>query len=241
MRQRSTRADQSNTKIYKFQPFRVGYIESIGIITVVDVEETRLSLYKSLLPEPLETSSKPQMLFYVKHFIKIFPRPMKGYLEAAICLRARHPKSNEGWYVLYMPVSSVIACKTGKWLGYPKYIPESLTLESENDEWVGTIVNAGRSPFIMKFSPEDVNVWWKDVHCKESAFFLRDKNGQINQMQAVIDEVTSDELITGNITVEIDSNEKWANLVSGSRETAPGLLNKFIGKVFLSRTSKRHL
>jgi hypothetical protein len=213
----------------------------MGITIALDIEERKLSLYKSLLPEQLELPLKPQMMFYIYHFTKIFPWPLKGYIEAAVCLRAQHPQTQEGWYILTMPVSSRMACRSGKWVGYPKYIPDSLTLESFNDEWVGKLVREEKSPFILKFSPADVDVWWKDVYKRDSAFFLVNKNAQINQMQPVIHKVKSYEIETGNVTLTLDSDEDWTNLVPGSVQTRPGIFHKFIGKVFLSRKDQKPL
>jgi hypothetical protein len=228
-------------RIYRLQPICVGYKESMGITIALDVEETKLSLYKSLLPEQLELPPKPQVMFYIYHFTKIFPWPLKGYLEAAVCLRAQHPKTLEGWYVLYMPVSSRMAYRSGKWVGYPKYIPDSLTLEASDADWVGKIIHNEKSPFILKFAPAMIDVWWKDVYRRDSAFFLVNKDKQINQMQPVIQRLKSYEIKTGNITLTIDTDEKWANLVQGSNQTRPGIFHKFVGKVFLTRTGKKPL
>jgi len=213
----------------------------MGITTALDIEETKLSLYKSLLPEQLELPLKPQMMFYIYYFRKIFPWPLKGYLEAAVCLRAQHPKTQEGWYILTMPVSSRMAYWTGKWVGYPKYIPNSLTLEPSDDEWVGKIVREEKSPFILKFSPADVDVWWEDIYRRDSAFFLVGRNTQINQMQPVIHKVKSYEIKTGNVTLTLDSDEEWANLVQGSNQTRRGIFHEFIGKVFLTRKDQKPL
>ena len=234
-------AEKTNTKIYKFQPFSVGYKEFIGINTVVEIEEDKKSLYKSLLPRQLEMPSKPLMLFTLKHFTKIFPWPMKGYLEASVCIRTKCPGTQEGWYILSMPASSFIACSTGKRLGYPKYIPDSLTLESIDNAWVGKVIHAEKSPFILQFSPADVDVWWKDVFIKGDLFFIRDNNNRINQMQSNIQDVKFDEFKTGNVTITIDSNDEWSKLVRGSCETATGIFNKFVGKVALTRKDRKPL
>ncbi len=242
------RENTFNKKVYRFQPFYVGQKEAIGITTALDIAEEKLSLYKSFLPEPLEMPAKPQIMFYVKHFRKVFPWPMRGFYEAAVCIRTQHPKSQEGWYILTMAVSSVVALKTGLMLGYPKYIPDSLTLESSGSEWIGKVVHHDKSPFTLRFSPAEVDVWWKDVYTKDAAFFLVDKKSNVNQMQAVIsevrrviDKVKIDENQTGNVVLLIDPEEKWANLVPGSNISMPGILNKFKGKIYLSRKDRKPL
>lgn len=234
-------AEKTNTKIYKFQPFSVGYKEFIGISTAIEIAENKISLYKSLLPRQLEMPSKPFMMFNLKHFTKIFPWPMKGYLEAAVCIRAKYPGTQEGWYILSMPATSCIASATGKRLGYPKYMPDSLTLESIDDGWVGKVIHAEKSPFILQFSPADVDVWWKDVFKKGDVFFIRDNNNRFNQMQSIIQDVKIDEYKTGNVTINIDSNDEWSKLARGSSQTAPGIFNKFVGRVALTRKDRKPL
>jgi len=230
-----------NTKIYKLQPCSVGYKEFKGISTVMDIKDEMISHYEALLPRPLEVPSRPFMLCNLRHFTKVFPWPMPGYLEAAMCIRAKYPGSEEGWYVLSMPASSFIACATGKRLGYPKYIPDQQTLEPIGNDWEGKVTHAGKSPFTLKFSPGDVDVWWKDVFKKGDVFFIRDSHDRINQMQSVIQDYKIDDIKTGNVTISVDSDDEWSKLVPGSKQTVPGIFNTFVGKVALTRKDRKPL
>ncbi len=233
--------EKTNKKIYKFQPLCVGHKDMVGIIATIGVDDSKLSLYKSLLPAPLELPSKPQIMFYMKRFSNVFPWPMRSFLEAAVCIRTQHPKTQEGWFVLTMAVSSAVAYRTGLWLGYPKYIPDSMTLESSGNNWIGKIMHQEKSPFTLQFSPADIDVWWKDVYRKDSAYFLLNKKSQINQMQGFIQEVKNDELKTGKVTISVDSTEKWADLVPKTNNPTPGILNRFSGKMFLTRKDRSTL
>lgn len=233
--------EKKSKKIYeRWQPFGVGCKKQRGISVAFVLDENDLDLYRELLIKDLEMPESPVMLFYVVDIYKVFPWPLKGYIEASVCILGKHPNGTEGWYPFTMPVTGRLALLSGVRIGYPKFKPDSLTLKPAGDNWVGILVHNGVSPFILEYSPADVVIPWKGDHNFRGSFFLRSKQeGKINQMDTIVHKEKSYTEETGIVKIKIDSTEPWAKLMKSNKKEVPGIFYNFEGKSYLTRKDRK--
>ena len=232
--------DKKPKKIYNKQLVGVGVKKSRGIHTIFDIGKKQHELYRDLLLDSLEIPLNPRVKFYIFHFLKIFPWPLRGYLEASVCLLGKHSSGIEGWYPITMPVTGTLALWTGLKVGYPKYKPQSLTLKSQNGNWIGKVLNDDRAQFTLKFSPEDVDIPWRGILTTYTPFLLNSKlSGKINLMKPSVHKEKLYKEETGIVSVTIDSDEPWTNLFNTNELKAPGIFFQREGKKYLTRDQRK--
>jgi len=234
--------EKKEKKIYKKQVFGVGVKKSRGIKILFDVEEEDLDLYRSLLIDSLDIPVKPILMFYIFHFTKIFPWPLRGYREASVCILGKHSSGIEGWHSFTMPVTGRLALWTGRQVGYPKYRPKSLTLRSNGNSWEGIIMHDHNSPLKLEFTPANIDIPWENMYNNDKPFLLPSKEpGKINILESVLHDQTKLQINPGIVTVTIDSKDPWSELLHGNQREGPGVFHQFEGKRYLTRRDQRPL
>ena len=109
----------------------------------VAAEPTDLQLYRNILPPKFEMPKVPMVAFYVGNFYDVFPIPVpmsldsiKPYYEAKFFLRCVY-MGNEGWHAASALVTDKGAMNAGRMVGFPKFIPKSMTLTKTDTGWIG--------------------------------------------------------------------------------------------------------
>ena len=114
-------------------------LESHSIQTVVDVDEDKYELYRSLLPKNLEMPEVPKIILYFINNSKMAVPHLNPYTEAGIFMRANFPNYKAGWHVLNMAVDEELSLKAGIGVGYPKYIPDVIHFDKTDNGWEGQV------------------------------------------------------------------------------------------------------
>jgi hypothetical protein len=214
-----------------------------GIFTAV--EPANLELYRSLLPQPLEMPARPLVVLFAVDYVEVFPWPMTPYLEATVALRCTY-NGEEGWHVKTMPVTKQVPNWGGRFLGFPKYVADEITLQSSGQSWKGEVKHAGRTKLTLEFGNEPMReltpvenefIVSGAAQLKEPLFlFVPPDKGptlqKVNVQQTVDPHWTAKQ---GMVKITIDSNEPWAGLVPAGT-VAPGLFQEFTGGAILVPT-----
>ncbi len=111
----------------------------------VAAEPVDLELYRSMLPVQLSMPKEPMVAFYVGNFYDLVPIPVPGslepilpYYEAKVFLRCVY-NGNEGWHAVSAAVNNKAAMTGGRMIGFPKFIPKSMTLTKTDSGWIGDV------------------------------------------------------------------------------------------------------
>jgi len=223
----------------------VGVRESVGVNVFVDVADGDMELYRSLLPDALDLPSKPRLMIYLYNFQKTHPVPIRGgYREAAVCMSAkcsrdtRSGPDDDGWHVLEMPVSSQPALWGGLALGYPKFMAE-ISLDEDGGEWTGGVEGNPRCLMELTFSPEEVEVPWKDdLELSETFYLFKGSPDNLNIMSQEIVREEVAEKTTGTISLTLDTDREWIELLPDRDLEAPAVMRTFRGLGLLTRRSE---
>ncbi len=106
--------------------------EFIGINAFLSPQDP--SLYEWLLPKPFLMPERPVVMLFVADYLKVSPWPMTRYQEWAVSLKCI-AGAREAWHVLTMPVTKRVPMIGGRYLGFPKYLAESITLMPHGNDW----------------------------------------------------------------------------------------------------------
>jgi acetoacetate decarboxylase len=144
--------------------------------------ETEADIVKRILPRPLVPTTDNSAMAYVAKF----PETNFGciYNEGALFVNCNY-KGERGAYCLSMPVDDDMALIGGReTYGYPKKIADSITLESNADNMIGSVVRKGTEIIhiecqLSENAPEDyyakignLTKDWDGVSCIKSISFL---------------------------------------------------------------------
>jgi len=211
----------------------------------VMVAPADLKLYRSLLPQPLEMPNRPVVSVFVIDYIKVFPWPMTRYQEAAVSLRCKY-RGEEGWHVKTMPVTKSVPNWGGRNLGFPKYVADTITLQSSGKTWKGEVKHAGETRLALEFTSENIREFTADEKellnkgankFKEPVFLLvpPDK-GPVLQKIMVVQKVEPQWTIKeGMVKIDIAPKEPWAGLIPDGT-MVPGLFQEYTGGAVLVPT-----
>jgi hypothetical protein len=219
----------------------VGVRESVGLNVMLDVKERDLDLYRPLLPAGLDMPEKPRIMIYIYNFMKTHPLYIGGgYREAAVCMSARCSRDkrveHDGWHVLEMPVSSKAALRGGLLLGYPKFMAD-ISLVQEDGEWTGRVAPNPRCVIDMTFQEAEVNVPWKDeLHLAETFYLFKGDGLNIMELEIIREEKA--EKTSGSISLSLDSDQKWRELLPQGKIQASAVKRTFKGLALLTRRSE---
>jgi len=199
----------------------VDFIQYLGVVFGISGvyaiwEPTDISLYETLLPEPLEMPVQPMILQYVIDLDPAYPTPYSEntpYKEGTIALRCKFD-GEEGWHSLTMPVDHILALLIGWTMGYPKYMADEITITQSGDDWTGTVFKSGKIPLALAFDADE-NIDVSDIieytHFHDPFFQLLSpvfcpkliKSYTVNYLPPVWN------WDTGIVQITVDQDESW--------------------------------
>ncbi|MCP4764000.1 MAG: acetoacetate decarboxylase family protein, partial [archaeon] len=138
-------------------------LESHSMQAVLDVDEDKHELYRSLLPKNLEMPEVPKIILYFINNSKMAFPHLNPYTEAGIFMRANFPNYKAGWHVVNMAVDEEMSLKAGIAVGFPKYIPDVINFNETDNGWIGQVKHGDNYIFDFLFTYKEVNVPWKDT------------------------------------------------------------------------------
>jgi hypothetical protein len=112
-------------------------------------------IYRSLLPAPLAMPTEPIISIYVASFDRAGGMPpfqWRPFLEGAIRLRCAY-EGEEGWFFKTIPVTSRMSALTGRSLGFPKYIADTITLSIAPERSAGEVKHKSTVRLRVEFTP----------------------------------------------------------------------------------------
>ena len=114
------------------------------------IEPSDLSLYQQLIPKPFAMPEKPVVFVFCAHYLTVCNWPLTPYYEWAVSLRCNWD-GVPGWYILSIPVTKQVARLGGRYLGFPKYIPNSITLAKGDHGWNAQSQYKGKLELSLEF------------------------------------------------------------------------------------------
>ena len=123
--------------------------EFFGVKTYLEPKDH--SLYRRLLPEPFSMPDQPIVMIFVADYAKVF-WPIPRYRELAVVLKGIC-KGEEAWHVITMPVTKWLPMLGGRYLGFPKYIAEEITLTRDGENWNAQGRHKGVLQLALEFQP----------------------------------------------------------------------------------------
>lgn len=105
---------------------------------------------RELLPEQFDMPEIPQASAFVADYVDVFPWPMTRYKEGAIFIKCLF-ETKEYWYTYTMPVTKVVPMWGGRFMGFPKYIADSISINKSNDSWEGTVFHKEKIKLKLDF------------------------------------------------------------------------------------------
>ncbi len=222
-----------------FEPPGGMFREFVGVNAFLEPKDS--SLYQKLLPKPFDMPNQRVVAIFVADYIKVFPWPMTRYQEWAVLLKCVWG-DKEGWYVVTMPVTNWVPMKGGRYLGFPKYIADAITLISHGEGWKAQSRYKDALQLSIEFRPGTTRqlVSWEKELLSDKSFFKGDAYlllppGQGPRAHKVrLDHVVpaqwSPEI--GMVRIDVDQSQPWAGLVpTGS--SFPGTCTHFTGGINL--------
>jgi hypothetical protein len=222
-----------------YEPSGGQFKEFAGVTT--HFAPSDLSLYRDILPQPLNMPSRPTVTIFVADYMKVASWPLTPYQEWSVLLRCRY-KDHEGWYPITMPVTAWVPMKGGRRIGFPKYVVDNIALIKKGDTITATAVHNGILQLELRFSSghsRQLSDWEKELADME-AFF---KGGNLclvppevgpQVMKVDLIHVVSPKWIPqhGMVTVHANPGESWTALLA-ENVPFPGTYNHFIGGINL--------
>ncbi len=218
-----------------FEPQGGTFREFEGLTTHFEPKD--VSLYRSILPEPFAMPAQPIVTIFAADYVRVTPWPMTRYQEWSVLLKCEW-KGEEGWYSITMPVTKWFPKVGGRYLGFPKYIADEITLVRNDEIRVAAAKNKKVTQLTLEFHPgltRQLTPWEKELAENES--FFKGNNHQLVPpgrgpraqkifLHHVIPPNWSPE--HGMIRVQVDPAGSWKDLVPDIGEF-PGTYNHFIG------------
>jgi hypothetical protein len=130
-----------------------------------------LALYRKLLPPPFELPDMPLVTIFVADYRRVVPWPATRYQEWSVLLKSDW-RGEEGWYSLTMGVTKWRAV-AGRYLGFPKYVADEITLTTKAEIRSATAKNKGRVQLALEFSPGATRALtsWESQMVNDTSFF----------------------------------------------------------------------
>jgi hypothetical protein len=180
-------------------------------------------------------------MIFVADYVRVVPWPMTRYQEWSVLLKSNW-KEEEGWYSVTMPVTKWIAMSGGRYLGFPKYIADEITLARSGETRLATAKYKGVVQLALEFHPgitRQLAAWEKELAENESFF-----KGNAHQLvppgrgpraqKIILRHVTQAKWspVQGMIRVRADPSELWVDLIP-EEGVFPGTYNHFTGGINL--------
>lgn len=229
----------TNLKRLLFLPQGGMFREFFGVKTYLEPKDH--SLYRRLLPEPFSMPDLPIVVIFVADYAKVFPWPMTRYREWAVALKSIY-KGEEGWHVITMPVTKWVPMLGGRYLGFPKYIAEEITLTRDGENWKAQGRHKGVLQLTLEFQPGKTRqlAQWEKEQLENEAFFPdyvhqlvpSGRGPRVQKVRLVHMIPPKWAPVLGMVRISVDRSETWAELVP-DEIMSPGVFNHFKGGINL--------
>lgn len=218
-----------------FEPHGGMYREFEGLITYFEPKDP--VLYRKLLPQPFGVPSQPVVMIFLADYLRVVPWPLKRYQEWSILLKCDW-KGREGWYPLTMPVTTWLAMMGGRYIGFPKYIADEISLTRSGESRGGVGKYKGAVQLALEFKPGITRplTTWEQEFTDNVSFFKGDALQLVSPgrgprvLKVTFHNVTEPKWSPepGMIWVRANPGETWAGLLPGEGPF-PGTYNHFTG------------
>jgi hypothetical protein len=219
-----------------FQPRGGMYREFEGLTTHLEPED--LSLYRALLPQSFGMPNQPVVTIFVADHVRVGPWPLTRYQEWAVLLRCEC-RGEMGWYCVTIPVSKWLPMRGGRYLGFPKYVADEITLARSGESRAATAKHRGVEQLALDFKPgttRQLAPWERELaedkaFFKEGDFYLLVPPGQGPRIRRISLDSVSEPTWSpehGMIRVRVNPSQSWAGLIP-NEGPFPGTYNHFIG------------
>jgi hypothetical protein len=218
-----------------YDPRRGMYHEFEGLNTHFEPKDP--ALYRKLLPEPLAMPSQPVVTVFAADYLHVTPWPMIRYQEWSVLVKSLL-NGEEGWYCLTMPVTTRVALYGGRYLGFPKYLANKITLARSEETCIATGKYRDIVEVTLEFQPGITRplVAWEKELAENVSFFKGDIHlfvppGRGPRLQKIIFRHVVPPIwspINGMVCIRAGSSEPWAGLIPDEGKF-PGTYNHFKG------------
>ncbi|HEX2769662.1 MAG TPA: DUF362 domain-containing protein [Geobacteraceae bacterium] len=177
-------------------------------------QPTNLSLYRQLLPAAFEMPDSPQVIIAIVSYTKV-NLPLVPYHEGYVMLACNY-QGKPGLHTITIPVDNLLACNTGRSIGYPKYVADKIKLTQYSGGWKGEVIYQGNTVMMMTFMPHGTKVT-DNLNNPGPTNFNIVPVGVGPQVLAV--DIIGHQLVksrSGSATVTVDPAEPWGNLLEGA-------------------------
>ena len=106
--------------------------------------------YRELLPTGLDLPNEPAISLFIVDYTDVHPWPMSPYGEGGMFLRC-HYKGQDYWHTLSMPVTRKVPLWGGRYMGYPKYLADTIFVKEGDTHWEAIIQNKGKTILGFRF------------------------------------------------------------------------------------------
>jgi len=217
-----------------FAPATGAIREFVGLSAYVEPADP--TLYRRLLPAPFTLPERPLVQIMVVDYLKVAPWPLRRWQEWGVLLKCEW-RGEVGWYPVTMPVTRWLPMSAGRYLGYPKYVADSISLARDGDRWRAQAVHRGVRQLGMAFEPGVAHrpePWEAELATDPSLFkgdvYLLTPPGAGPTAQRVSLTYVEAHWSTerGSVRLDRDDHEPWADLVPNG-ESLPGEVSHFVG------------
>jgi hypothetical protein len=188
------------------------------------------------LPAAFGVPERPLIQILAIDYAKVAPWPLRRWQEWGVLLRCEWG-GEIGWYPVTMPVTKWLPMRAGRYLGYPKYVADSISLSRAGDRWRAQAVHRGVRQLALELQPgvaRQLEPWeaelWSDPAFFKGDAYLLARPGDATTAQRVsfayLDAHWSSE--RGSVRVAGDDGEPWAALVPANG-SFPGEVTHFVG------------
>jgi len=146
-------------------------------------------------------------------------------------------RGNLGWHPVTMPVTKWLPMSAGRYLGYPKYVADTIGLSRDGDCWQARAIHRGAQHLMMTFEPSDARdarPWeaeaWKHDALSKGDVYLAVPPGKDPTVQRVSFAYVEPSWAScqGVVRIERDEREAWAGLVPRDA-VCPAEARHFVG------------
>ena len=197
--------------------------------------------YRKLLPQPLTMPDAPVVLIFFANYMGVYPWPMTRYQEWAVALKCVF-RGEESWHVAIMAVTKWVPMKGGRYLGFPKYIPDDISLIHVGNCWNAQSRYKGKVQLALEFQP-GINrslAQWENELIGQNSFFSDyifqlvppARGPRVQKVNLEHQRPPSWAPVPGMVKLSIDPSEPWAELVP-AETLSPGVYGHFSGGINL--------
>jgi Acetoacetate decarboxylase (ADC) len=217
-----------------FAPARGAIREFVGINALF--EPADLDLYTRMLPRPFGIPDRPLVSVMALDYLSVGPWPLTPWQEWGVMLRCVW-RNGAGWHPVASAVTKWLPMSAGRYLGYPKYVADCISVARNGDTWMARSVHRGAHQFSLQFDPAGVAVatglaidLLADPALFKGDVYVVVPPGTGTRAQRVSFSYVGANWTTlpGSIRLRVDRAQPWARLVPGSGPIA-GQASRFVG------------